>query len=309
MNRSRVAPRSLRGPARPRGPAAGRSGLVALAALLWLGGAAALALGLGKLDAYVQATLPVGAATRLVWADAWPDWMREHPEWRTAIIQEVESRIFPAFGPRTQIYDPHVCAFVAERAGLSQWVERVRRVTKHADGRVLIDAEFRRPFAAVEQDGWCYVVDPRGTVLPSEPATPGEAVAAGWIVIRGAQRRVQSYGEVWPGDDVAAGLKLADAIYRTMGKELRGEIVAIDVSRFDPKVGGLRLATRNPQSYIIWGLAPGEEYGVEAAAGEKIGGLQTVFELHGNRLPDRGPIDIRPRGWVEFYTGRPTDTP
>jgi len=257
----------------------------------WIGTFCAMAYGLHRLEPYTQAIKLDD--TSIEWVGA-PAWLAD-ANWRH-VLPELEGRV--QLDPDTDPFDERVCPWVAERLAGSAWVERVRRVTKQTDGHVKVYASFRKPFAMVEQAGVAYLVDDAGVRLPEQWAS-GALNRSGWFVIRGVAAAVPATGERWHGEDLAAGLKLARFLYRAESANrlpFRDEIHAIDVANFhrhkDPRAGRLRLVTRNRQTYIHWGLPPGEEYDIESSAELKLKNLTRLYASRG-RFPDRRSIDVR----------------
>lgn len=265
--------------------------------LIWLGTFAVIANGLHKLNPIVRQIK--NGDTRIEWIGV-PDWLKMK-HWRH-ILEELEESVNlpPDNVPFAHVdpYDDKVCSWVAENLADSPWVARVRRVCKLNDGRVRVYADFRRPYAAVERRGIAYLIDEAGVRLPEQwPAhTLNREV---WFVIQGLEMPVPAVGERWPGKDLVAGLKLARFLYgaeRADRLPFRREIRAIDVANVDAKLdryaGRLRLITKYPQSFIHWGLPPGEEYGVESSADAKLAMLTTLYAV-ADGIPDEGPIDVR----------------
>lgn len=260
-------------------------------AIAWLGTFAVIAYGLHELEPYAQRTNT--SDTAVEWVGV-PGWLRD-ANWKH-VLPQLEARI--DLHPRTDPYHDSVCSYVAARLAGSAWVDRVRRVTKQTDGRVKVWADFRKPSAMVERDGVAYLVDELGVRLPEQWAVSG-LNRAGWFAIRGVSAAVPRPGKRWGGEDLTAGLKLARFLYQTKSSgqlPFRGSIRAIDVSNYrgkkDPRGGRLQLVTINPQSYIHWGLPPGEEYDIESSAELKLAMLRKLYAVEG-RLPDQGPIDVR----------------
>ncbi len=260
-------------------------------AVAWVGTFAVIAYGLRQLEPYAQ-RINFGD-TAVEWVGV-PDWLNDE-DWQH-VLPELETRI--NLHPDTDPYDDRVCSYVAERLVGSSWIAAVRRVSKQSDGRVKVHADFRKPFAMVERNGVAYLVDNEGVRLPRQWASSGFN-RGGWLAIRGIMARVPETGQRWAGDDVAAGLKLARFLYRAEAANrtpFRNGIKAIDVGNFEgrkhPRAGRLQLVTINPQSYIHWGLPPGEEYGIESSAELKLAMLCKLYAAEGH-LPDKGPIDLR----------------
>lgn len=260
-------------------------------ALVWIGAFAAIAYGLNRLEPHVH-SINV-SPTVIEWADA-PEWLRDDSF--ATVLPGLEARI--DLSEDADIYSDRVCAYVGEQLADSAWVGGIRRVTKQQNGHVRIYADFRKPFAMVDSGGFAYLVDERGVRLPLRWDSHS-INRQGWFVIEGVSAPPPNPGERWAGGDIAAGLELADFLYKaeTAGRMVfRDSIRAIDVGNYngrrDARAGWLRLVTINPRSYIHWGLAPGEEYGVESSAELKLAKLSKWYRSDG-KLPDRGPMDVR----------------
>jgi hypothetical protein len=90
-------------------------------------------------------------------------------------------------------------------------------------------------------------------------------------------------GQVWPGADLADGIKLMKWLIRTRRLDptnppaIRSQLRSISVanhgrrkSRWD---GELQIITIYPRVCIHWGMPPQEEYAIEAPAQKKLAGL------------------------------------
>lgn len=260
-------------------------------ALAWTAALGAAAWGLAALEPRVRRINT--APTVIEWVGV-PEWLN-YESFRD-VLPALEQAV--GLDPQTDPYDPRVCPYVAERVAASPWVAGVYRVSKQADGRVRVRAEFRKPFAWVRKGLVAYLVDEHGVRLPREVAA-ADINRSDWWVIEGVAAPAPRPGRRWDGEALAAGLKLARFLYRAgeAGRlPFRHTLRAIDVSNFrgrvDPQAGWLRLVTRNPRSYIHWGLPPGEEYGIESGAELKLAMLNKLHATRGG-LPDDRPIDVR----------------
>jgi hypothetical protein len=114
-----------------------------------------------------------------------------------------------------------------------------------------------------------------------------------------------------------AGLALArlfnEAYYRD-GLPYRQLLRAVDVSLCSGRQPGpLRISTRYNGLYLIWGLPPGAEHGVEPSAQAKLDSLRDNLEKMlieraaeaGAQVPPAGEIDLRWPGLL----WRPAPTP
>lgn len=254
-----------------------------LSALVWAPLLAGLAYGLRAADTYAsQADVQ---PTRLEWSHV-PSWL-EGDLWRH-VVEGIErgEHLYPPepiLHPETNILDERVCPWVHWCVEQSPWVNRVEKVTKLRDGRVRVYAEFRRPFGAVERDGICYLIDEHGVRLPTAWRAEFDLEHSP-LRIRGVRSGAPPVGQRWMGSDVQAGLKLITFLELNArdGKvPFLHELHAIDVSGFDERIGGLRIITLHPRSYIHWGHVPGEGYGVDASAELKLDSLRGVYDQYG----------------------------
>lgn len=260
--------------------------------------------GLQHLEQRVVASQP-RVPPRLEWTSV-PPWLENltfldgHPVLATIAAQAdlAEGRDLTA---------PDLCERVGRGLQASPWVREVTRVTKHPDGAVRVAAAFREPVAFVEVNGWAYLVDAEGVRLPPEGAAdfrPGGQ----WFMITGVRHRTPpALGQPWPGEDLAAGLKLARlfrAAYVQGLLPFSGAIRALDVANFDRRDnafdGRLRVRTLQPQCYIRWGEPPGDEDTIEPSANRKLDMLRTYYVEFG-QFPDGQILDVRREEGVKLW--------
>lgn len=284
---SRRSPRAATTPRRTFLTPRGRGVLVGA---IWLLGIGGVCYGLARLEPYAQRFSP--GETRLEFASL-PTWLSD-PNWEH-VLRDVQGSV-PDFGATTAIYDEAVCEWVGWHVGRSPWVARLERVSKSADRRVTVHAEFRKPFTFVERDGRAYLIDRAGVRLPIERA---DVDSTQWIVLRGMQASAPPVGQAWPGEDVQAGLKLVDFLYRAEADgnlPVRRFIRGVDVSnhkrRKEPLAGELRIALVQRGALAHWGLPPGEEFGVEASAERKLATLCEESTVRG-WIQSGESIDLR----------------
>lgn len=204
--------------------------------------------------------------------------------------------------PDDDIHDPELCRRIATGLQASAWVGEVHRVTKRPDGVVRIAARYREPFAYVEHRGAVYRVDREGVRLPLPAVYRIDYIQDrfwnDWFRIVGVSGSVPDEGAPWPGEDLAAGLRLVQFLREATARgevPFRSSLRAIDVANFglrqNPDDGQLRIRTIHPRSYIRWGEPPGEEYEVESPARRKLDMLRSVYARRGF-LPE-GILDVR----------------
>jgi hypothetical protein len=213
-----------------------------------------LALGVPALRAEALALRPEGPM-RVVFEDR-PTWMTDGD-----------------LSPLAELVDRPLSGSPMDRAGLaaareallaSGWFEEIRQVRRTGSDEVSIEATWATPFAVIREDGYDYLVDMRGRLLPR--CYKAGTAPRGFLRIEGArQPRPTSYGTPWPGDDVSAAMALARLIDE---RPWRSQIAWVDLSGV-PTDGCLRLkTTRN--CTIKWGRAPGREGAAEVPARQKL---------------------------------------
>jgi len=146
-------------------------------ALAWTAALGAAAWGLAALEPRVRRINT--APTVIEWVGV-PEWLN-YESFRD-VLPALEQAV--GLDPQTDPYDPRVCPYVAERVAASPWVAGVYRVSKQADGRVRVRAEFRKPFAWVRKGLVAYLVDEHGVRLPREVAA-ADINRSDWWVIEG----------------------------------------------------------------------------------------------------------------------------
>ena len=161
------------------------------------------------------------------------------------------------------------------------WFDGVQQVRRVDPRLVEIDAVFVRPFAVIRDDagGREYLVDPRGRLLPKSFPAGG---ASGFTRIVGVRfAPPQQRGQVWPGADVTAALKILHLIH---DRPWRTQVAEIDVAALS-RSATIRLRTAR-DCVILWGRPPGEESGSEVPALRKLSYLDYHYEQYGHI--DRG---------------------
>lgn len=292
-----VAPPSPTAPGVIFGAFIRNNGRAITIALGWMLAVCGVVFGLRALEP--QARAAVRGETRIEWVGL-PGWLND-PYWQS-IKQEVADGV-PELYPDTQIYDANVCKWVSDHVANSPWIAKLHKVTKTNDGRVLIYADFRKPFSLIERNGRAYLIDRAGVVLPRSETNVDYGQ---WITIRGVKAPPPAVGQVWPGQDVQDALKLVDYLGKAEadGKlPVRRFLRSVDASEHNPKTTQLRVLTVKPESYIYWGCPPGEEYTVEASAARKLAALCEESKIQ-KWVANGESIDIRAGEWVDRFIGR-----
>jgi hypothetical protein len=239
---------------------------------------AAWALGVPRLEAYASAQQgrePV--EVRLLDPPPWVS-----GDLKASLILTAEEVIDPDPANRRGL--------VAAREALlaTGWFDDIPQVRRVNRGLVEIHARFATPFAVIREPSGKgdYLVDPGGKLLPRAfPAGRAEHFTA---IVGVAFDRPAAPGQVWPGTDVAAALKV---LHLVNDRPWHGQVAEINVASY-LKRDAIRLVT-DRGCVIVWGRAPGEERGGEVSAAQKLSYLDYHHEHYGHI--DRGflqEIDI-----------------
>lgn len=271
---------------------------IALGWMLALGG---VAYGLHRMEPMARST--VRGDTRIEIANL-PGWLND-PHWRHVVDDVIAS--VPAVYPDTQIYDDAVCKWVADHIATSPWVAKLERVTKANDGRVLVYAEFRKPFTLIERGERAYLIDRSGTVLQA-PIAARDVLYDQWITISEVDAPAPALGQVWPGDDVKDAMKLVDYLSRAEldGKlPIRQYLRSVDARHHESLVPNLRIRMSKPGAFVSWGRPPYEEYEVDAPADRKRTALCEESKIR-VWIVGGESIDVRAGEWADRLLDKPT---
>jgi hypothetical protein len=235
-------------------------------------------------------------APRVVLADR-PYWMSP------ALAQQIIDSVRP-IGVHS-VFDQQLLIDTAKVLQVNPWiaqVTQVRRAYVSGPGDTLeVDCVYRVPTALVQWQDRYWLIDAEGYKLPEEytskqlpRATVGPDGRLSLRVIQGVRHAPAGSGQLWPGDDVAAGLELVKLL---AGRPFAEELPMVDVSNFggrrDSQAAQLVLITRYG-TQIRWGRPPSaKDYFVEVAAGQKLQSLADIFQQM--RRVDGGQpwIDVR----------------
>jgi hypothetical protein len=193
---------------------------------------AAAGVGMYYLRGFVMAQPPYAESIALVELDSRPEWMSD--QWAAEICAELSM----AAGANSDTFDPDLARRVYAAARGCSWIRRVLEVrverapadaadADFSGGRVVVVAEYRQPVAMGVAGSRERFVDVEGVVLPTESA---RRHTANWHLVRivGLSRPV-AQGRQWPGDDLAAGIRVISLLW---SKPYYTEIQAVDVSNF-----------------------------------------------------------------------------
>ncbi|MCC6683227.1 MAG: hypothetical protein IT445_20210 [Phycisphaeraceae bacterium] len=175
----------------------------------------------------------------------------------------------------------------ANKLALDPWVEHVWQVRRSGEGRVIVEAAYRRPVALIQSQRGYYVVDVEGVWLPTDdPSHMSLPLITG---VSGDAPR--TWGQAWSGQDAAAALKLSVIL---ASEPYADRIRAIDASGRDA-MGRVKLVLYTDRGWTEWGLAPGSEKMIEPNTEVKLSRLRLLAQ-------STGSIDADGRG---VYLNRP----
>lgn len=168
------------------------------------------------------------------------------------------------------------------------WVESVRAVRRASDGRVVIEALYRRPVALVRGEDAYRLVDAAGVRLPGLYAA-SQTERVGLPIVVGCVERPPAPGDAWQSEALRGGLAL---IAWVSGEAYADDVVAFDVGGRDAR-GRARLVLRTTGGgRVTWGLPPGSERAVEPVAERKLEAVRHVYEKFGSIDAGGKAVDV-----------------
>lgn len=252
------------------GPAMKR-GLIAALWLIGLIGVGALwTLGVPRLEAYADSALATEEIS-ITFRDR-PAWL--HDELANELKHLARRQLLASPFDREGLVGVH------EALSLTGWFANVARIERTTPNQVVITAQFRTPFAVVQDQWGAHLVDRSGFLLPQRYPKGAEPALLP-VLARPFAARPPSPGDQWPGPDIQAGLDLAELL---MTKPWFEQVAVIDLAEF-ARTEAMWLTTRN-NARILWGRAPGNEVGAEVPAEQKLRYLDYFNEQY-NAI-DRG---------------------
>ena len=202
------------------------------------------------------------------------------------VLSQVPPWLSPVLQDRFRRAVAHEVGVDARLAGLERavrwlavdpWVKQVSEVRRTGRDTVAVAARYREPRAMVQGTGGCYLLDAQGVRLPDLYVQP-QLDQPSLPVIAGMSSGPPPVGEVWPGEDLQAGLSLASLL---SGQPYVHQIRAIDVSPRDAR-GRIRLALVTRNGTVWWGFAPGDEQAIEPGVETKLHRLAQVYQQRGS---------------------------
>jgi len=252
------------------------------ASLLVLSGAVfvAGAMGVRELDRAATQAIVRGTPEIVIGWDTLPDgsvWMplAEQEQLHLAIARAVQG------GKALSIEPLKEAVLTLQQTG---WVEGVPEARWTHDGRIVIDAAWRKPAAAVRVGNREVIIDWDRYVLPLDYAI-GQSNQ--WYFTN-TDAPLPKTGQQWKGTDLQDGIALLRELRR---HQLLEQIDGFDLGRGEDS-GVISIITKRG-TRIVWGAGPGRERPGEKPTSVKLDRLRTLYERAG--LIDGGVpyIDIR----------------
>lgn len=183
--------------------------------------------------------------------------------------------------------DPHLCKHAYERLARNGWVRSVRRVAKGRPDQVVVDCDYRIPIALARVQEYYYLVDEYGVRLPGT-----YDYDPGWLLIEGLEHEAAQPGQVWPGADAAAAIRLGNLLrVQPFGRQVSALLMDNYGGRIDPYASHIELETGKNGGRIRWGSAPGDEL-EENTTAQKLHILSENFRRYGRIDAHHPRIDI-----------------
>jgi len=271
---------------------------------------AATGVGMYYLRGFVMAQPQYGGSIVQVELEPRPEWMTD--QWAAEICAELAA----AGGVDSATFDPDLARRVHAAAQGCPWIRRVHEVrierapTDPADahfsrGRAVVVAEYRQPVAMGVAGSRERFVDVEGVVLPTDSARRHTAT---WHLARivGVRRYPAAFGRTWPGDDLAAGIRVIRLLW---SKPYYTEIRTVDVSNFgrrhDRSAPSIRLmALRDDRmTEIRFGDLPIDDLPAVGAPSvrRKLGYLDGWYVHNAGRLAGPQYLDLRFPDEIGWY--------
>jgi hypothetical protein len=189
------------------------------------------------------------------------------------------------------------------------WIQRITEVRRvispdRKSESIEVYADYRQPAAWVACKDKFYLLDKQAVRLPGEYSFEDRKATAGLMAISGVElpagmTAVPKPSETWSGDDLAAGMKLAEFL---RGQSFDGQVASIDMANFrgrvDKNAPWILLDTIWPAAdgkprVINWGRPVGEESFYEVNAAAKLKALNGIYLRFSRIDADRDYVDIR----------------
>lgn len=260
-----------------------RNKRIAIGASLFVLGAAVFvagAMGVRELDRTATRAIVRGTPEIMIEWDTLEDgsvWMplAEQEQLHLAIARAVQG------GTALSIEPLKEAVLTLQRTG---WVKGVPEARWTHDGRIVVEAAWRSPAAAVRIGNREYIIDWDRHVLPLDYAI-GQSNQ--WFFTN-TDAPLPKIGQQWAGTDLQDGIALLQILRKV---KLLEQIDGFDLGR-GADSGVISIITKRG-TRIVWGAGPGRERPGEKPTSVKLDRLRTLYERAG--LIDGGVpyIDIR----------------
>jgi hypothetical protein len=184
---------------------------------------------------------------------------------------------------------------VAEAIQGTGWVSSVVRVERRGTGEVRVRAAWHTPAAVVRLEGLDYLVGLGGEILPMRYRrdTSPLRVVIGARKLPPMQGGRPVPGQVWPGEDVRAGLELLGVV---ASRRWADQVTGVDVSEYlaGPPGASRRELTllTSSNARIVWGGGPADTIPGQLATPVKLARLDALFSRHGRIDAGKRLVDV-----------------
>jgi len=251
-------------------------------------------------DQYVEQRVAFPTETLIVVLKNRPAWMNDF------LVKQIAQIVRPTTAHSA--FDYQLLADTADSLARNPWVRKVhsvRRAYTYRPGDTLeIDCEYCAPVALVKWGAFYWLVDENGLRL-SDRFTDDDVANVLFgpdghtriRVIEGVKHAVPHLaGEQWPGDDLAAGMKMVNYLFdRPYTEQILRVNVANVGGRVDAKAAQIVLETKfNTQ--VLWGRPPSEndvDAFIEVSTARKLNYLRLAYEQFGRVDAKHQCLDIR----------------
>ncbi|MDQ7779584.1 MAG: hypothetical protein RDV41_07725 [Planctomycetota bacterium] len=201
------------------------------------------------------------------------------PAWAGAGIERGLTEVAPLTG-RVSIFDENLVPALVEYYESNPWVAQVVSVEKEYPATVRVRVRLRKPLAAVENRGYCYLVDRDGVRLPGKYAHENLPRLPFYVPkVIGVTAPPPEPGSCWDDAAVLAGTTVAEVLV-DQGVDKMMHIVAIDVANVNGRInrGESEVTIWAEENVPIqWGRAPSTDKYGELDVDQKIRNLKLIL--------------------------------
>ena len=198
------------------------------------------------------------------------------PPWLDRLVQQ-QLRDLTAFRLHRGAVDHDGLGQAVQAIEDNAWVQRVEKIRRGRQGRVIVSAEYRKPTAAVETPHGYFRVDAHGVQLPGL-FLPAQLKDLGLPVIYGVTAPPPGDGKSWQDEQLDAAMSLTNALRR---RPYTHQIVGVQAVEPD-RLGRSRLAIVTQRGLVKWGLPPGGGYALEPDTDVKLARLMRLYRQQGS---------------------------